>query len=503
MGRIVVHAPRVWGERCDGRVEFHGITFQNAGLRAANDGQSELLGAYASGALIIDETQCNSQSTAQYPDSCKYEAHPRSCIQVVLNDCQFINNRGGLPRQSGQAADGRAAAISFRGNSGHSVDGVQSSRLTLNRVLVQGNGVSRSSSAQYNNPWGGALSFQGGLLRMENCTVTQNFINTAGAMSMGEPAAGGGLMVRPAVQTSTINMAPVGETLMDYRSAVQLINNTFNDNRAHSGGSDVHIHSPHPTSVFENNRFNNMQTGGSWGGTAVYVAQYSSFDGESGLSVVFNIVPLSSVALTQGGIESAVRWKCALGQYMSATTSIARTDFTGCVFDCPSGTYGASPYLTSPSDCSACTPGNYCGVRTATPAPCPNGTHLLPGAVGTSVSSCLPCTPGAYNDVPGRSNESCIACPAGSFTEDLRSEVCSDCPQGGYCPSAGAATRMVWQPCAAGTYSAALGASDASTCLNCDAGTEGPQIGATSASACRQCRAGSYSPSAGRPCRVS
>ena len=58
-------AQRVWGERCDGRVEFHGITFQNAGLRAANDGQSELLGAYASGALIIDETQCNSQTTAQ------------------------------------------------------------------------------------------------------------------------------------------------------------------------------------------------------------------------------------------------------------------------------------------------------------------------------------------------------------------------------------------------------------------------------------------------------
>ena len=70
--------------------------------------------------------------------------------------------------------------------------------------------------------------------------------------------------------------------------------------------------------------------------------------------------------------------RCDHGTYMPPTPlTIPPADFVGCQFDCPAGTYGNEPYLTSASCTAACLPGHYCPSRTAEPAECPVGTYLV------------------------------------------------------------------------------------------------------------------------------
>ena len=94
-----------------------------------------------------------------------------------------------------------------------------------------------------------------------------------------------------------------------------------------------------------------------------------------------------------------------------------------------------------------------------------------------------------YHEVPGSST--CAACPAGKLSESLNSTVCSNCPSGGYCSAAGAASlRLTFEPCPAGSYNPSVGANGTSSCVACVAGKANPIPGSTDASVCMPCGVG-------------
>ena len=67
----------------------------------------------------------------------------------------------------------------------------------------------------------------------------------------------------------------------------------------------------------------------------------------------------------------------------------------------------------------------------------------------------------------------------------------------GYCPTAGAITRMVVIGCKAGTYSSARGAATNATCRGCAVGMQSQQIGASSEKTCRTCAPGNFATAEG------
>ena len=85
------------------------------------------------------------------------------------------------------------------------------------------------------------------------------------------------------------------------------------------------------------------------------------------------------------------------------------------------------------------------------------------------------------------------ACDRGTYTEQIGSVGCEPCPAGGYCPEAGAASRLVFRACQVGTYNEATGASSNTSCIPCPAGTASPNPNMQTAAACRPCDAGYFS----------
>ena len=84
-----------------------------------------------------------------------------------------------------------------------------------------------------------------------------------------------------------------------------------------------------------------------------------------------------TIALIQATIE--VSWRCQLGQWSPVSGSIfpinSAADFTGCAYNCASGTLGQSRSLTSALDCTPCPEGHYCsGEGLVVGTPCPVGT---------------------------------------------------------------------------------------------------------------------------------
>ena len=87
--------------------------------------------------------------------------------------------------------------------------------------------------------------------------------------------------------------------------------------------------------------------------------------------------------------ESPLKWFCAPGQWTPWTGSIPALDFTGCAYDCPEGTIGTSPNLTSADKCDACPTGHYCGrTGLSEGTPCPAGMRM-PAVGARSVEACL------------------------------------------------------------------------------------------------------------------
>jgi hypothetical protein len=67
----------------------------------------------------------------------------------------------------------------------------------------------------------------------------------------------------------------------------------------------------------------------------------------------------------------------------------------------------------------------------------------------------------------------------------------------GFCPTAGAVTRMVFVRCSAGTYSSVRGATSNATCTPCPLGKQSLQRGASSSKTCRDCLPGSFASDVG------
>jgi hypothetical protein len=129
-------------------------------------------------------------------------------------------------------------------------------------------------------------------------------------------------------------------------------------------------------------------------------------------SEIYNNTFRNGVVLCPGSvldIKVRVPFRCGLGEYMPPTpfTVTAPVDVTGCQYACPSGTFGNSEQLTSPScsvgdaDAVPAVPSErFLNLISMTPADplmvcmaalVRRGTYLEPNAVGTSPASCVPC----------------------------------------------------------------------------------------------------------------
>ena len=110
----------------------------------------------------------------------------------------------------------------------------------------------------------------------------------------------------------------------------------FRDSNTYAGGADVHLSKPAPQSRLVQNTF--------WKPSGGH---------DSGISI-------SSAC--------AINFECELGKYMLASPfNIPTQDMSGCLFECPAGTYGADITLTSAACSGSCPSGRYCPQKTVTP----------------------------------------------------------------------------------------------------------------------------------------
>ncbi|KAF0752111.1 hypothetical protein AaE_006158, partial [Aphanomyces astaci] len=181
----------------------------------------------------------------------------------------------------------------------------------------------------------------------------------------------------------------------------------------------------------------------------------------------------------------------------------------------PSGSAGTAVYSTGGLIGGLCSTGGYCPLGSYTSIPCPTGTFN--NATGAqSFSDCSPCPPGAYCQSSGLAlptggcaagyfctlgattptqNESPIgyyssagsygpsACAPGTFNNQVRQAVCTNCPERFYCNGTATVTPVACpqgyfcpqstalpQKCPAGTFSNGTGLALASECLQCPPG---------------------------------
>ena len=133
--------------------------------------------------------------------------------------------------------------------------------------------------------------------------------------------------------------------------------------------------------------------------------------------------------------DSAVTWKCPHGQWMS--DGAVYSDFDNCAYDCLPGTYGDSPDLTAPDQCTACPAGTTspAGSSSKDDCTCPVGSYwktadeceLCPTGTTSSVSDATACTCPLlrYWSKP----DECSVCPEGKSSYAVDASECV-CPPG-------------------------------------------------------------------------
>ncbi|KAG9391729.1 Galactose oxidase, central domain [Carpediemonas membranifera] len=197
----------------------------------------------------------------------------------------------------------------------------------------------------------------------------------------------------------------------------------------------------------------------------------------------------------------AVCTECPAGYYGNGTAMTTLEE--GCLA-CPTGT--ENPYTGMPdlADCTACPAGSYADANgTATCTNCTAGYYSsVVGADDPAV--CTECQEAEY--APSGSSE-CLACPAGTASDQTGQETCPDCPEGYWsaegstecstCPegeySAGGGTSTC-TPCPVGTYNNITGQN---ICADCPTGTYNPSTGSDDISSCLACGIGTYQPNTG------
>jgi hypothetical protein len=202
---------------------------------------------------------------------------------------------------------------------------------------------------------------------------------------------------------------------------------------------------------------------------------------------------------------------CPQGSYCPSGTRYANE------FLCPNGTYSNVTGLTHVANCTACTPGYYCGSR-GLKAPtdkctagyfCGGGssvatpfdshtTHYQVSYIGetcvTVVNTTLNdmCPPGHYCP---QGSSSPIQCPPGTNSSSTGLTAITDCPpctRGYYCPLNG--TVYATRKCLPGSYCPA-GTADMNEAYQCPTGAQCP-LGSYMPTVCG---AGTYQDAVGQP----
>jgi len=144
-------------------------------------------------------------------------------------------------------------------------------------------------------------------------------------------------------------------------------------------------------------------------------------------------------------VDSDLHWHCPRGKWAPLAGRIPRTgqspDFSGCPYECPSGTFGDRHNITDAAECQSCRTGHYCSeLGLAEPHPCPVGTRMRSRGA-RSIDDCLDCGAGQFNNQTAQ--KECRPCPPGSFAAEDGATACTACPSGGWCPDAGGSSRLV------------------------------------------------------------
>ena len=160
------------------------------------------------------------------------------------------------------------------------------------------------------------------------------------------------------------------------------------------------------------------------GNTALSGAS-SLFWTASGNSLLTNVTFRNHASGTMIKAANNLRWTCHLGKYMPLQGDFSAMDFTSCAFECPAGTVGTLPNLTSALGCDPCPIGHYCDANGLPEGvPCPTGTYM-PAVGARSLDSCLPCGAGRFNNLAGQT--ACTLCPGGFFTQEDKATACTPC----------------------------------------------------------------------------
>ena len=162
---------------------------------------------------------------------------------------------------------------------------------------------------------------------------------------------------------------------------------------------------------------------------------------------------------------------CPAGSYCPAGTRYANE------FLCPNGTYSDVTGLSDVSNCTACTPGFYCGSKglTAPTAECSEGYFC-----GGGSSVITPHDSGKSSYHVSYVGETCV--------KTLNTTLNDICPPGHYCPEGSSSPTQ----CPPGTNSSSTGLTMMSNCPPCTRGYYCPLNGTVYAT--RSCLAGYYCP---------
>ncbi|RUS80256.1 hypothetical protein EGW08_011985, partial [Elysia chlorotica] len=182
------------------------------------------------------------------------------------------------------------------------------------------------------------------------------------------------------------------------------------------------------------------------------------------------------------GSDSPSSEICPSGHYCPQGTAVPER--------CPEGTFNPYTGLASVSECTSCTPGQYCETEglSMTTGPCEAGFYCpsgqnssrpdlypCPVAHFCPLNSSLPepCGNGTYMN--HTMAEECDICPDGWYC--LQGELVSECPAGYYCPSG---TGQDWTMCPRGTFNNQTGLSSSTQCSPCTGGYYCDREGLTS-----------------------
>jgi len=157
---------------------------------------------------------------------------------------------------------------------------------------------------------------------------------------------------------------------------------------------------------------------------------------------------------------------------------------------CPAGTFGSMERGKDASVCVDCPPGYNCYEGTANfeLVPCPKGGYCPSG------KSVIACPAGTFNDdLYGKSLADCKTCPIGHTCSSETKDGGTLCAEGYYCPRGAGA---ISYPCPAGTHgNSQTGKKDMNECLPCPPGHYCPEGSASPTKAPK----GYFTPLSGMP----